>query len=166
MNPELFGWVEAAVALLLVLSGIFTLAAAVGVVRFETFFQRMHPPALAFSLFAAAALLVKGTGDLENFEIPEQLNYLIGISQAVYVAGKALPREVAKRLNEEIRAIRDAEQRVLDTPADDAARRGFETARNAVASTLFDDFAERFCDQRLRGMAPGERLAPPSPPAS
>lgn len=33
MNPELFGWVEAAVALLLVLSGIFTLAAAVGVVR-------------------------------------------------------------------------------------------------------------------------------------
>ncbi len=50
MNPELFGWVEAAVALLLVLSGIFTLAAAVGVVRFETFFQRMHPPALAFSL--------------------------------------------------------------------------------------------------------------------
>ena len=52
MNPELFGWVEAAVALLLVLSGIFTLAAAVGVVRFETFFQRMHPPALAFSLSA------------------------------------------------------------------------------------------------------------------
>lgn len=52
MNPELFGWVEGVVALLLVLSGLFTLAAAVGVVRFQTFFQRMHPPALAFSFSA------------------------------------------------------------------------------------------------------------------
>ena len=49
MNPELLGWVELVVALLLVLSGIFTLAAAVGIVRFQSFFQRMHPPALAFS---------------------------------------------------------------------------------------------------------------------
>ena len=42
-------WIEVPVALLLVLSGLFTLSAAVGVVRFKTFFQRMHPPALAFS---------------------------------------------------------------------------------------------------------------------
>lgn len=49
MNPELFGWVEVIVALLLMLSGLFTLAAAVGIVRFQNFFQRMHPPALAFS---------------------------------------------------------------------------------------------------------------------
>ena len=49
MNPELFGWVEVIVALLLMLSGLFTLAAAVGIVRFKHFFQRMHPPALAFS---------------------------------------------------------------------------------------------------------------------
>jgi len=42
-------WAEIPVALLLILSGIFTLTAAIGVVRFKTFFQRMHPPALAFS---------------------------------------------------------------------------------------------------------------------
>lgn len=52
MNGGLSWWVELVVALLLVLSGVFTLAAAVGLVRFKTFFQRMHPPALAFS-FAA-----------------------------------------------------------------------------------------------------------------
>lgn len=52
MSGNLSWWVEIPVALLLVLSGVFTLAAAVGVVRFKTFFQRMHPPALAFS-FAA-----------------------------------------------------------------------------------------------------------------
>jgi multicomponent K+:H+ antiporter subunit G len=45
-------WAEIPVALLLMLSGIFTLTAAIGVVRFKTFFQRMHPPALAFSLSA------------------------------------------------------------------------------------------------------------------
>jgi multicomponent K+:H+ antiporter subunit G len=52
MSGNLSWWIEIPVALLLVLSGVFTLAAAVGVVRFKTFFQRMHPPALAFS-FAA-----------------------------------------------------------------------------------------------------------------
>ena len=52
MNGNLAWWIEIPVALLLVLSGVFTLAAAVGVVRFKTFFQRMHPPALAYS-FAA-----------------------------------------------------------------------------------------------------------------
>jgi multicomponent K+:H+ antiporter subunit G len=52
MMGGLSWWIEMVVALLLVLSGVFTLAAAVGLVRFKTFFQRMHPPALAFS-FAA-----------------------------------------------------------------------------------------------------------------
>ena len=52
MNASLSLWVELPVAVLLVLSGIFTLSAAVGVVRFKTFFQRMHPPALAFSFSA------------------------------------------------------------------------------------------------------------------
>lgn len=45
-------WLEIPVALLLVASGLFTLAAAVGVLRFKTFFQRLHPPALAFSFSA------------------------------------------------------------------------------------------------------------------
>lgn len=42
-------WIEVPVAMLLVLSGLFTLSSAVGLVRFHSFFQRMHPPALAFS---------------------------------------------------------------------------------------------------------------------
>ncbi len=43
-------WVEIVVGLLLVVSGVFTLAAAIGVLRFKSFFMRMHPPALAFTL--------------------------------------------------------------------------------------------------------------------
>ncbi|MDO9436776.1 Na+/H+ antiporter subunit G [Hydrogenophaga sp.] len=45
-------WAEIPVALLLILSGLFTLSAAIGVVRFKSFMQRMHPPALAFSFSA------------------------------------------------------------------------------------------------------------------
>ncbi|HMN80309.1 MAG TPA: Na+/H+ antiporter subunit G [Burkholderiaceae bacterium] len=52
MTTEIAWWIELPVALLLVLSGLFTLTAAVGLVRFRTFFQRMHPPALAFSFSA------------------------------------------------------------------------------------------------------------------
>lgn len=52
MIPPIPLWVEIPVALLLALSGVFTLVAAIGVVRFRSFFQRMHPPALAFSFSA------------------------------------------------------------------------------------------------------------------
>lgn len=52
MIAEIPWWIELPVALLLILSGVFTLTAAVGLVRFPTFFQRMHPPALAFSFSA------------------------------------------------------------------------------------------------------------------
>ena len=117
--------------------------------------------ALLFSLFAAVALVVSGTGDLENFTLPDQLVTLIGISQAVYVAGRALPRDSAKRLNEEIASIRSAESRMRADPADAVARKEFETARNAIASSLRDVFSERFCESRLRGLQPGDRIPPP-----
>lgn len=113
--------------------------------------------ALAFSIFAAVALVVQGTGDLEHFEIPEQLNYLIGLSQAVYVAGRALPRESAKRLNEEVRATREAEMAALLKPDDENAQLAFQTARNALGTSLFDFFGERFQAARLMALRPGER---------
>jgi multicomponent K+:H+ antiporter subunit G len=48
MENTLDFWIEALVAALLLLSAVFTLAAAWGVVRLKTFFQRMHPPALVY----------------------------------------------------------------------------------------------------------------------
>jgi multicomponent K+:H+ antiporter subunit G len=50
MNAALPWWVEVPVALLLLLSAGFALAAGIGVLRFKSFFMRMHPPALAFTL--------------------------------------------------------------------------------------------------------------------
>lgn len=42
-------WVEAVVAALLALSGVFVVISALGFLRLPDFFLRMHPPALAYS---------------------------------------------------------------------------------------------------------------------
>jgi len=49
MNPQVPLWVEAVVAVLLVLSGVFVLLSALGFLRLPDFFLRMHPPALAYT---------------------------------------------------------------------------------------------------------------------
>jgi len=49
MNADVPLWVEAVVAMLLVLSGAFVLVSAIGFLRLGDFFLRMHPPALAYT---------------------------------------------------------------------------------------------------------------------
>jgi multicomponent K+:H+ antiporter subunit G len=50
MNAAVPSWVEATVALLLALSGVFVVVSALGFWRLPDFFLRMHPPALAYTL--------------------------------------------------------------------------------------------------------------------
>ena len=50
-------WVEIIVAALLLLSGLFALIGAIGLLRMKEFFQRMHPPALASTLGAWSVAL-------------------------------------------------------------------------------------------------------------
>ncbi|MDE1193885.1 Na+/H+ antiporter subunit G [Pseudomonas sp. Bc-h] len=45
-------WVEVVTAVLLVLSSLFALIGAIGLLRMKDFFQRMHPPALASTIGA------------------------------------------------------------------------------------------------------------------
>ena len=45
----LSAWVEAIVAVLVALSGIFVLVSSLGFLRLPGFFLRMHPPALAYT---------------------------------------------------------------------------------------------------------------------
>jgi multicomponent K+:H+ antiporter subunit G len=49
MNAGVPFWVEVVVSVLLVLSGGFVVISAVGFVRLQEFFVRMHPPALAYT---------------------------------------------------------------------------------------------------------------------
>ena len=50
MNNIVPFWVEAVVSVLLIVSGIAALTGAIGLVRLRDYFQRMHPPALAYTL--------------------------------------------------------------------------------------------------------------------
>lgn len=50
MNETLPLWAEVVVALLLVSSGVLALIGAMGILRLPDFFQRMHPPALGYTL--------------------------------------------------------------------------------------------------------------------
>ena len=52
-------WMEIVVAVLLVLSSVFALIGAIGLLRMKDFFQRMHPPALASTLGAWWVALVR-----------------------------------------------------------------------------------------------------------
>ncbi len=64
-------WAEIVVGLLLVTSGVFTLLAAFGMLRFRTFFMRMHPTALAYTMgawcvaFASIVFFSVTEGELE-----------------------------------------------------------------------------------------------------
>ena len=49
MNAVPF-WIEATVAALLAMSGVLVVISSVGFLRLPDFFQRMHPPALAYTL--------------------------------------------------------------------------------------------------------------------
>jgi multicomponent K+:H+ antiporter subunit G len=49
MSANVPAWAQAIVAVLLVLSGLFVLISAVGLLRLRDFFLRMHPTALAYT---------------------------------------------------------------------------------------------------------------------
>lgn len=116
--------------------------------------------ALAFSIFSAIALVITGASDLAHFSIPEQVNYLLGLSQTIYVAGKAVPKESVKRLNGEIQTTRNAETALLSEASREnpAARTTFYSAKVALSATLADVFGERFNARGFTAYEPGSRL--------
>jgi multicomponent K+:H+ antiporter subunit G len=50
MTYDLPLWIEVIVGLLLVVSGVLVLIGAMGLLQLPDFFQRMHPPALGYTL--------------------------------------------------------------------------------------------------------------------
>ncbi len=57
MNADVPLWVEAGVASLLALSGVFVVISAVGFSCLQDFFLRMHPPALAYTFASWCVML-------------------------------------------------------------------------------------------------------------
>ena len=114
MRPELSLWVEIAVAILLVLSSLFTLIGAVGLLRMKDYFQRMHPPALASTLGAWCVALasiiyfsaLKSAPVLHAWLIPVLLSITVPVTTLLLaraalfrkrMAGDDVPAEVSSR---------------------------------------------------------------------
>jgi multicomponent K+:H+ antiporter subunit G len=117
MNGELSMWVEIPVAILLVLSSLFALIGAVGLVRMKDYFQRMHPPALASTLGAWCVALasiiafsaLKSAPVLHAWLIPILLAITVPVTTLLLaraalfrkrMAGDAVPAEVSSRNSE------------------------------------------------------------------
>ena len=109
---ELPLWVEILVAILLVLSSLFALIGAIGLLRMKDFFQRMHPPALASTLgawcVALASILyfsaLKSTPVLHAWLIPILLAITVPVTTLLLartslfrkrIAGEDVPPEVS-----------------------------------------------------------------------
>lgn len=78
-------WVEVLTAILLVLSSLFALVGAVGLLGMKDFFQRMHPPALASTLGAWCVALASIVYFSAMKEAPVLHAWLIPILLAITV---------------------------------------------------------------------------------
>ena len=110
-------WVEVLVALLLVLSSLFALIGALGILRMKSYFQRMHPPALASTMgswtVALASILyfsaLKSGPVLHAWLIPILLAITVPVTTLLLaraalfrkrMAGDDVPAEVSSKRNE------------------------------------------------------------------
>src|SRR3989344_5475538 len=106
-------WVEIIVAALLLLSSLFALIGAIGLLRMKEFFQRMHPPALASTLGAWSVALasiiyfsvLKSGPVLHGWLIPILLSITVPVTTLLArtalfrkrMAGDDVPAEVSSR---------------------------------------------------------------------
>ena len=107
-------WIEVIVGVLLVLSSLFALIGAIGLLRMKDFFQRMHPPALASTLGAWCVALasiiyfsvLKSAPVLHGWLIPILLAITVPVTTLLLartglfrkrMAGDDVPAEVSSR---------------------------------------------------------------------
>ncbi|MEN5090484.1 Na+/H+ antiporter subunit G [Pseudomonas protegens] len=110
-------WVEILVAVLLVISSVFALIGALGILRMKSYFQRMHPSALASTMgswtVALASILyfsaLKSGPVLHAWLIPILLSITVPVTTLLLaraalfrkrMAGDDVPAEVSSKRSE------------------------------------------------------------------
>ncbi|EXI77469.1 MAG: hypothetical protein AW10_03823 [Candidatus Accumulibacter appositus] len=73
---------------------------------------------LVFSLVVGIALIISGISGLSNFQLPDAFLALLGVSQAVYVGGKAISPPAIAQLNDLAAGIRKLECEARDLTND------------------------------------------------
>ncbi|MGG5817957.1 hypothetical protein [Falsiroseomonas sp. HW251] len=97
--------------------------------------------ALLFSVVVLFALVLTGSADLAGFTLPREVNWLLGISQGVYVAGKLVPSEACGQLDTGVRELIKAA--VEKQHGVDGADVRFTAAKEAVKRTLREVYGSR-----------------------
>lgn len=115
-------WIEIAVAALLALSGLLVLVSAIGFLRLQEFFLRMHAPALAYTLgcwcVAGASVLyfsaLEGRIMLHPLLIPFLLAMTVPVT-TVLLARVALFRQRTANASDGPRSVTQSEHRARVT---------------------------------------------------
>ncbi len=94
MNATVPFWVEAVVAVLLLLSGVFVVLSALGFSRLQDFFLRIHPPALAYTFGSWCVILasILYLSTLQGRPMLQPLVIIIMLSMTVPVTTVLLAR--------------------------------------------------------------------------
>jgi hypothetical protein len=103
--------------------------------------------ALAFTLFTVGTLVLNGTQDLANFQVPPQIMQLLGLSQGIYIAGKLIPDASLSSMRTDLKTLRTTAETLAAArdPAEVARLQiAFEQAKKTVAADMRDMFGERF----------------------
>jgi hypothetical protein len=95
-----------------------------------------------FSLVVAVALVSASWTGLSKFEIPQQLLLLLGLSQFIYVGGKAIEKSPFAELDEKISALRAHEKKYQEAVAAESAASDEQGKAEAIrrANTERDAF--------------------------
>lgn len=103
-----------------------------------------------FSLTVGGALLVNGVTELASFTIPETLLGILGLSQAVYIGGKAVSTSAVADLDGAVTSVRAAEAKLIEAataPPAAAAAAAVSVASTTQAS--YREYMDRVTDAKI-----------------
>lgn len=91
-----------------------------------------------FSLTVGGALLVNGVNELASFTIPQTLLGILGLSQAVYIGGKAVSTSAVAELDSAVTSLRAAEKTYSDASMAQSSADAAAGATLLVQSSYLD----------------------------
>jgi hypothetical protein len=86
-----------------------------------------------FSLVVAVAMVRSGVGGLGGFKIPTELLELLGLSQAVFIGGKAIEGSAYEELEKLLKDVRDHETKYLALKDDQSPEKQADKAAELTA---------------------------------
>lgn len=103
-------------------------------------FDLSRMQAFLFSLVVAAYVLSSGIIDLGTVKIPTEMLSLMGLSQAIYIAGKAVAPAYVAAIEEGVEQLRTLEQQLVDPSLSDAQKKIVRHTFDATVRRVANDF--------------------------